>query len=166
MSLPKMTYACMLQAAFAALALLLLASEGRAQGAPFAGMSGSWGGSGTITVSSGARESIRCRATYSVSNQGMNLQQDLRCASDSYQFNVNSSIAYADGAIFGSWSETSRGAAGSVSGRVSGGSIQASIAGIGFSASLSVRTSGGSQSVSIRPQGTDVTAVTINLSRR
>jgi hypothetical protein len=157
---PKTTYV------LTALAFLLLASEGRAQSGPFAGLSGSWTGSGTITVQSGAREHIRCRASYAVSNQGMNMQQDLRCASDSYQFNVASSIAYADGNIFGSWTETSRGAAGSVAGRASGGTIQASIQGIGFTAALTVTTRGGSQSVSIRPTGTEVTSVTISLAKR
>jgi hypothetical protein len=117
-------------------------------------------------MANGARERIRCRASYTVTNQGMNLQQDLRCASDSYQFNVTSSVGYDNGAIFGSWTETTRAATGSVTGRASGGSIQANIQGMGFQATLTVSTHGNSQSVSIRPTGSDVTAVSIALSKR
>jgi hypothetical protein len=168
MSPPKMTHARVLKAGLAALGLLLLASQGHAQrpDAPFAGLSGAWHGSGTITMSNGASERIRCRAGYTVSNQGMNLQQDLRCASDSYKFDVTSSVGYADGAIFGTWTETSRNATGSVSGRAGGGSIQANIQGIGFVATLTVNTRGNTQSVAIRPTGTDVSSVTISLAKR
>ena len=150
-----------------AVAILLFASPGLAQReAPFAGLAGSWHGAGTITMSNGASERIRCRAGYTVTNQGMNMQQDLRCASDSYKFDVTSSVGYADGAIFGSWTELTRNAMGSVSGRVAGGSIQANIQGIGFLATLTVNTRGNTQSVAIRPTGTDVSSVTISLARR
>lgn len=156
------------RAAALAVAILLLASPGLAQRseAPFAGLSGAWHGNGTITMSSGASERIRCRAGYIVSNQGMTLQQDLRCASDSYKFEVTSTVGYDNGTIFGSWTELTRNAAGSVSGRATDGSIQANVQGIGFQASLTVNTRGHSQSVAIRPQGTDVTSVAITLSRR
>lgn len=168
MSLPKMPHARVLKASLAALALFLLAPQSHAQRpeVPFAGLSGSWHGSGTIAMSNGVSERIRCRAGYTVTNQGLNLQQDLRCASDSYKFDVTSSIGYQDGAIFGTWTETTRNATGSVSGRVSGGNIQANIQGIGFLATLTVHTRGNSQSVAIRPTGTDVSAVTINLAKR
>jgi hypothetical protein len=129
-------------------------------------MAGAWNGSGTITMSSGASERIRCRAGYTVSNQGMNLQQDLRCASDSYKFDVTSSVGYSGGTIFGTWTETTRNATGSVSGSVSGGNLQANVQGIGFLATLTVNTRGNTQSVAIRPTGTDVLAVTIILAKR
>jgi hypothetical protein len=164
----KTKNARLLKAAIATLALSLLASQGHAQRLelPFAGLAGAWNGSGTITMSNGASERIRCRAGYTVSNQGMNLQQDLRCASDSYRFDVTSSVGYDNGTIFGTWTETTRNATGSVSGRASGGNLQANIQGIGFLATLTVSTRGSSQSVAIRPQGTDVSAVAITLSRR
>jgi hypothetical protein len=168
MSPPSKPRARALPAILGALALALSASPGDAQRAevPFAGLSGSWHGAGTITMTSGANERIRCRATYTVSNEGMTLQQDLRCASDSYKFEVTSTVGYSDGTIFGSWIETTRNAAGNVSGRANGGNIQANVQGIGFLATLTVSLRGSSQSVAIRPQGTDVTAVNISLSKR
>jgi hypothetical protein len=168
MSLLPIKPARALRAAATAAALALFVSHGYAQRAepPFAGLAGAWNGGGTITMANGVSERIRCRAGYFVTNQGMNLQQDLRCASDSYRFDVTSTVGYDSGTIFGTWTETTRNATGSVTGRASGGNIQANIQGVGFLATLTVTTRGHSQSVAIRPTGTDVTAVTITLTKR
>src|SRR4051812_16003434 len=37
---------------------------------PFAGLAGTWSGSGTVSLSGGARERIRCRSTYQVGGEG------------------------------------------------------------------------------------------------
>ena len=100
-----------------------------------------------------------------VSENGTRLQQSLRCASDSYRFDVNANIVSEGGTLSGSWTETSRNASGSVSGRVSGGQIQAKIDGAGFSASLVVSTRGDRQSVTIEAPGHEVTEVSVALTR-
>ena len=64
-----------------------------AQSPPFAGLAGSWTGSGSISLSDGSKERLRCKATYQVSAADARLQQSLRCASDSYRFDLNSDIA-------------------------------------------------------------------------
>src|SRR5215217_4710332 len=96
--------------------LSFLALPSQAQQRPFAGLAGSWAGSGTIGTSNGTRERIRCRASYAVSVGGSNLQLSLRCASDSYRFELNSDVRYAAGEISGNWSEVTRGIGGSLSG--------------------------------------------------
>lgn len=156
-----------LKGAALGIALSLVASYGFAQRgeSPFAGMSGAWSGGGTITVSNGTNERIRCRATYVVANSGNSLQQDLRCASDSYRFMVVSNVSYDGGTISGSWTEQTRNASGNVTGRAGSGQIWATVAGFGFTAELAVITRGNAQSVTIRPSGTDVTNVSINLRR-
>lgn len=152
--------------AFAA-ALLLLSAQAHAQGAgPFGALPGSWSGGGTISLSSGANERIRCRAAYDVGSGGRALQLSIRCASDSYNFDLAGSVVYQGGAITGTWSESTRGVAGTVSGRAGGNTIQAYAQGSGFSAGLSMATHGNRQSVEIRPSGADITAVSIVLARR
>ena len=48
-------------------ALLLSVSAGhRPVGGPFAGFDGSWSGNGTVTLSNGTTEHIRCKADYKV----------------------------------------------------------------------------------------------------
>jgi hypothetical protein len=69
----------------------------RAQPAPFAGLPGFWTGSGSIALSDGSHERLRCRATYRVDDSGMRLRQTRRCASDSYKFDLSSDVV-SDGA--------------------------------------------------------------------
>ncbi len=132
---------------------------------PFTSMVGSWLGDGTVTSSKGVSEHIRCRAKYSVSPSGADLHQVLRCASDSYKFDVSTDVVYEDGAVSGTWAEANRNVTGHVSGRIDGARIQATIVGPNFSARLVVNTRGDRQSVSIEPKDVDVTSVSINLRR-
>jgi len=131
----------------------------------FAALAGTWSGGGTITTTNGGSERIRCRVSYAVSPSGTGLQQELRCASDSYNFQVSSNIQNQGGALSGTWTEVTRSASGTVSGRVSGGSIQVAVNGPGFTAGLSITTRGNSQSVSIRPRGADIADVSVSLKR-
>ena len=134
--------------------------------APFSGISGSWAGDGIIAMSNGTKERIRCRAIYSSPALPVEMNQSLRCASDSYQFDVQSQVRAApDGGLSGTWSEAVHGVSGDVSGRVAAGRIETSVDALGFSAHLSVSTQGKRQSVSIRPDGGDVESVTITMQR-
>jgi len=136
------------------------------RGSPFAGLAGNWSGTGTITLASGATERIRCRATYAVSSAGTDLQQMLRCASDSYNFDLRSTVAYEGGAIRGTWTETARNASGTVSGRAGSGGVEANVVGPNFSAGLTVSIRGDRQAVTITPsQGSALTQASISLAR-
>ena len=133
---------------------------------PFAALAGSWSGEGTVMVSNGANERLRCRATYRVAGQGQDVDLNLRCASDSYNFNLLSTVRYEGGAISGSWSETTHNASGSLSGHATGRQILVSAHGGSFMANLLLVTHDNRQSVSIRATGADVTGADIMLSRR
>jgi hypothetical protein len=150
----------------AGLALLGCVGGAVAQSAsPFASLAGSWSGSGTIAMNDGHSERIRCRAQYEVAPSGIIMHQNLRCASDSYKFEVRSSLQADGNQILGTWSETTRQVTGDVSGTINGGSIQTSVHGTGFSATLGVQTKGNSQAVSIIPSGTDIQSVKIDMKR-
>jgi hypothetical protein len=149
-----------------AVSISLFASYGYAEGAgPFARMAGSWSGAGNLTMTNGAQEQLRCRARYNVGGGGNELRLNLRCASDSYNFDLGGDVETDGRAITGSWNEATRNVAGTVSGRVNRDSIQVVARGDSFSASLSLVTQGNRQSVAIRPQGTEVSAVSITLSK-
>lgn len=133
---------------------------------PFAGLSGSWTGTGTVSVANGSNERIRCRASYSVPPSGEALHQELRCASDSYKFEVSSNVVAAEGGVLsGTWTENTRQVTGAVSGRVTPGQINTSVKGTGFSAVLAVSTRGGRQMVSIKPTGTDIQSIEIEMRK-
>jgi hypothetical protein len=146
--------------------LSTLASPGLSQrGGPFTGLQGTWTGGGSITINTGARENIRCRVTYHVSGGGNTLQQSLRCASDSYRFDLAASVSHSGGSLSGTFSESSRGVGGRLNGRVSGNRITALAEGSGFSATLTVVTTGDRQTVTIRSPGSEVSDVSINLRK-
>jgi hypothetical protein len=133
---------------------------------PFTALAGNWAGSGTISMESGTRERIRCRATYSIAPGGDSLTQALRCASDSYKFDVDSTVTANGGSISGSWTETTRNATGNVTGSINGPVIEVLVTGVGFTAGISILTRDGMQAVAIQPSGgTDVVGVRVILRR-
>jgi hypothetical protein len=162
---PKAFARRLIFAGAASMALVALAPPTLAQRADssFGQFVGSWAGTGTISTTSGS-ERIRCRVSYALTGANA-VHQDLRCASDSYNFQVSSNIVNQGGALSGTWSEVTRQVSGNVSGRMSGGDIQVSVSGPAFSAGLSIATSGNRQSVTIRPSGGDIRDVSVSLMR-
>ena len=137
----------------------------RAADGPFAALQGSWSGSGTIALSSGAKERIRCRAAYRPGASSANLRLELSCEGDSYRFELQSQISYRDGTLSGTWGESTRATGGSIDGRVAGNQIQVRAEGQTFTALLSITTRGDRQSISIQSPGSEMSEVTIALTR-
>jgi hypothetical protein len=127
-------------------------------------LSGSWSGPGTIKLSSGAKEAIRCRATYNVDGGGVNLKLALRCASDSYRFELQSSVSHNAGAVSGFWNELTNRVGGTVSGKARGEKIEVNVAGP-ISAMLALNTRADRQSISIQSPGSEMAEVAISMSR-
>ena len=132
---------------------------------PFAGFAGSWSGSGTVALSNGTTERLRCQATYAVASAGTSLRQNLRCASDSYTFELRTDITAEGGRVSGVCAESMRNMQGRISGRVSAGRIDAIAEGPGFSAGIAMAPQGARQAVSIRSQGTELSQVSVTMTR-
>jgi hypothetical protein len=147
--------------------LLLVCGTAFAASTPFARLEGQWSGGGVIQMSNGSREALRCRASYDVQEGGRSLQLSIRCASESYNFNLQSSANYASGRVTGVWSESTLNARGTLSGRAEDGRISVMASGQTFSASLTLTTRGNRQTVAIRasdPQSS-VQGASIELQR-
>jgi len=134
-------------------ALLLSVSAGHAQSGPFAGFDGAWTGTGTVTLSDGTNEHLRCKADYKVNGTGLGLKQKLECASDSYKFDLTSDVTSQGDRISGNWSETSRNIFGNLQGTAGGGTIDVFVEASGFAANLTLRTNGTRQTVQISSKG-------------
>jgi len=146
----------------------MFADPSRAQSiAPFKRLAGQWAGSGIIELTDGRREPIRCRASYDVPTDQRNLQLNIRCASDSYNFDLRASATYSAGSVSGTWSETTRLVSGTISGRADSEHIQVVAKASSFSASLTLVTHGARQSVMIRAHSTEagIKGVSMNLRR-
>jgi hypothetical protein len=149
---------------------LFYSGNGYAQraGGPFERLAGQWAGSGTIDLSNGRHEPLKCRASYDLLAEQHRLQLNIRCASDSYNFDLFSSVVLAGRAVSGSWSESTRSVAGTISGTAEGDHVQVRAESPGFTANLSLVTHGDRQSVSIRTPdpSAGIKGATISLRRR
>lgn len=148
----------------AAMVLAFAVSAGQAQSGPFSNLSGAWSGTGTVSLSDGSKERIRCRAQYHVGNGGHALKQSLRCASDSYRFDLSSDVVAQGKRVTGRWGEASRNLYGDLQGQISGNEINVFVTAAGFAGNLSVTTRGNRQSVTIDSKG-DLRGVSITMSR-
>jgi hypothetical protein len=153
-----------IKAAGVCVALMLSVSASHAQSGPFAGFDGSWSGNGTVSLSDGTKENIRCRADYKVNNTGLGLKQNLHCASDSYKFDLSSEVTSQGDRISGNWSEKSRNIFGNLQGTAGGGTIEVFVEASGFAAQLSLRTTGNKQSVQINSKG-EIRGVNITMTK-
>ena len=144
--------------------LMLSVTASHAQSGPFAGFSGAWSGNGTVALSDGTTERIRCKAAYKVDGTGLSLKQSLQCASDSYKFDLSSDVQSQGDRISGYWSEASRNVNGSLQGTAGGGRIEVFVQASGFAASLTLQTNGNKQTFEISSKG-EIKGVNITMVR-
>jgi hypothetical protein len=131
----------------------------------FGELGGVWTGSGVIKMKDGGQEHVRCSGKYVVEPGGNNLRQELRCASDSYKFEMSTNITESGGQLAGIWSENTRHVAGRVTGSATSTAIEARAEGDTFTALFAVHTQGDRQSVTISSPGSAIAEVSILLSR-
>ena len=146
------------------LASVPFAVDAGATETPFTHLAGAWSGSGTITLASGSKEQIRCRANYSVDGSGSNLDLTIRCASDAYKFELQSNVAHNGGSLSGNWAELTNHVGGTISGSASGNRINVTVGGA-LAAQLAMSTTATRQSISIQAPGTDLGNVSISLNK-
>ena len=151
-----------IKAAGVGAALLLSVSAGQAQSGPFAGFDGAWAGNGTVALSDGTTERIRCKADYKVNGTGLGLKQSLHCASDSYKFDLSSDVTSQGDRISGNWSEASRNIFGNLQGTAGHSLIDVLVEAVGFSANLILRTNGNKQTVQMNSKG-EIRGVSISM---
>src|SRR2546423_15361364 len=121
-----------IKAAGVGAALMLSVSAGHAQSGPFAGFDGAWSGTGTVALSDGTTERIRCKADYKVNGSGLGLKQNLHCASDRFKLDLSNDVTSQGDRISGNWSERSRNIFGNLQGTAGRGSRRGFVDGLRF----------------------------------
>lgn len=129
------------------------------------GFSGRWSGWGSITMSSGAAEQVKCVATYFIKDAGAALTQNLRCASQSFRIDSVANLDVKGDEVSGKWVEHTYSAQGSVSGRLTSGGFNLSIQGDNFSAAMRVAMTDCKQSITIAPRGFEISRIAIGLDK-
>ncbi|HWE20394.1 MAG TPA: hypothetical protein VG758_24990 [Hyphomicrobiaceae bacterium] len=131
---------------------------------PIGDLTGYWKGNGSIALTNGKTERVKCNVLYKADG-GTQIRQTMRCASSDYTIHSLAELRLKGGQISGTWEEKTYAAKGDVTGRFGGDNIALSIQGSSFSAAMSVSLSSCKQSLNITPQGLEVTRVSINLAK-
>jgi len=121
------------------------------EGGAFARFAGDWRGAGQVVSTGGGAETINCRARGDVPEGGESLSEALVCASASARFDIRINAAAEGESVTGTWQETTRGVGGNLSGQIGNGSFEGSVQGPGFTASVSYRSNGRTQTIVINP---------------
>jgi len=164
---PMLMPALTLAAAVALAGAPTRAAQSDGESGSFSALYGTWQGGGAIKKSNGTSERIRCISTDERAGT-VSLRLHLRCASDSYNFDLTATVIDEGGSISGIWNETTRNASGNLQGRSSGNGrlVQAVAQGPAFSANLTLTTRGAKQTILMQSPGAEVTEVNISLDRR
>ena len=130
----------------------------------FQTLAGRWTGWGWIELASGDRERIKCRISYRLIDSGNKAAQGIRCASTTYNIDATALLWNNNGAITGTWRETTYNAHGHVSGAATEKSASVSLKSPNLDALMKINAIGKCrQTVSIRPQGVDIKIISVGL---
>jgi hypothetical protein len=149
-----------------ALAYCLAASAALAQDAsPFTKLAGRWLGEGRLGITGGATEAVKCRVTYFVSDEGRQVRQTIRCATDTGTVEVQSTVAHASGNLSGTWKELSREWSGDLTGRVTANGFKVSIKGSELNANMDIIVKDNRQIIEIQFINSSLIGMTLILTR-
>jgi hypothetical protein len=135
-----------------------------AQADPIRDLSGFWSGNGSIALTNGKTERVKCNVIYRAEGSTQ-IRQTMRCASADYSINSLADLRLKGSQVNGTWEEKTYAAKGDVTGRFGGDSFTLSIQGATFSAAMNLTLSSCKQSLNITPQGLEVTRVSISLAK-
>lgn len=130
----------------------------------FMALKGTWRGGGSVQMSSGGKESISCRATYTPSSEAA-MTMTTQCATSAGSYSANVSVSRRGNGISGSWSDSY--GSGTLRGTVNGTRINVTMFKDGVKdTTMSITTNGNKQSVSSKMHdGGMVSSAWIGFSR-
>jgi predicted secreted protein len=135
----------------ALIVIQLMVGPGAADPAtPFNLLPGRWVGQGRLGLQGVKIEIVKCRATYFTSDDGSQLKQNVRCASQSGKIEVKSLIAHSGGELSGTWNELVYNLGGELSGNVTERGFRISVRGSGLTANMEVAVAKSNQIIEIQ----------------
>jgi hypothetical protein len=105
---------------------------------PFSKVAGRWLGEGRLGIREGATEQVKCRVTYILQEQGAQVRQTIRCATDSGMVEVQSTVTHASGALTGTWKELSRNWSGELAGSITANGFKVAVKGSELNANMDI----------------------------
>lgn len=153
--------------AMAGLVLLSVSFPGAAiavganQASPFPALAGRWTGQGKLGLKDSPAETVKCRATYFVSNQDNTLKQTIRCATSGGAIEVKSEVHHDNGKLSGHWKETMRNLEGGLSGEVTDRGFKITVKSRDLSANMDIAVKADRQLVEIQFHNSSLVGLTL-----
>jgi hypothetical protein len=144
-------------------AAVLSPASSRAE-APLETYVGYWSGLGEVIMQNGAREQVKCVATYKV-DKADQLRQSLRCASPAYSVSAAVDLTISGLDVSGSWEERTYAAVGTIAGRRTTDGFDLTIRGANFNAAMTLTANGCKQQIVISPERLDASRISITLGK-
>ena len=132
---------------------------------PFAKLAGRWLGEGRLGIRDGKTEAVKCRVTYILLEQGTQVRQTIRCASDSGSVEVQSTVSHAAGTLTGSWKELSRDWSGELSGSVHANGFKVAVKGTELNANMDIIVKDARQIIEIQFIDSSLIGLTLMLTK-
>jgi len=132
---------------------------------PFKDLPGRWIGEGRLGLTDGKIETVKCRATYFLSDDADGLKQNIRCASASGKIEVKSALTHKSGKLSGTWNELIYNLGGELAGEVTPHGFRISVRGSGLTANMEVILREGRQIVEIQFFGSALLGLTLILQQ-
>jgi hypothetical protein len=132
---------------------------------PFVKLAGRWLGEGRLGIKGGAAESVKCRVTYVVSEQGQQARQTIRCATEGNTVEVQSVVTHAAGVLSGNWKELSRDWSGELSGSVTPNGFKVAIQGSELNANMEIIVKDNRQIIEIQFMNSSLIGLTLVLTK-
>lgn len=133
---------------------------------PFDKLPGRWVGQGRLGFKSGAVESIKCRATYFIIEDGEGLKQNIRCATASGKVELKS-VLHHDGesVLSGTWEELLYNLAGQLSGKITPNGFRIQVDGDGLRAHMEIVVKNDRQIVEVHFNSKTLIGMTLMLKK-
>jgi hypothetical protein len=112
-------------------------------------LAGRWAGPGTLTDGSGPGERFKCVVTYFPADDGMHIDQKLRCKGVSYKLDAATRLRVEGERITGSWQDNIHSLDGTVSGALTKNGFVIKLDGQFFAADMKVVSSKCNQAVTV-----------------
>ena len=132
---------------------------------PFAKVAGRWLGEGRLGIRDGPTENVKCRVTYILSEQGQQVRQTIRCATESGSVEVQSTVTHAAGVLTGTWKELSRDWSGGLTGSVTANGFKVAVKGTELNANMDIIVKDTRQIIEIQFINSSLIGLTLILTK-
>ena len=138
-----------------------------ADASPFAALAGRWTGEGRLGLKDSSPETVKCRATYFLTDGKDELKQNIRCATAGGTIEILSVLENAGGALTGTWQETTHNIAGGLTGQVTPSGFRIIVKGSDLAANMDIifKTGTNQQTVEIQFFNSALTGLTMIMTK-